>query len=100
MISSDGEDLVGFPKLRGWWLVGCLPYRQNGEWVYPPFADAFEIVGIQPIDIYIESRWNRFQPKVEGRIIWDLCTQACRLPGTPTGTRFYWEQRLDAENPN
>ena len=75
-------------------LAGRLPYRQNGEWVYPPIAEAYEIVGIKPIGVYIARRRERFLPKIEGRPIWDLCRQADRLPGSPTGTSFYWEQQL------
>ena len=81
-------------------LAGRLPRLLHGEWVYPPIEEAYEITGVQPLDVYIARRRSTFLPKVEGRPIWDLCRQAGRLHATPTRTSFYWEQRLDVDSDN
>ena len=92
------KTLQGFHKRVVRRLAGRLPRLQNGEWVYPPIAEAYEITGIHPIEVYIARRRETFQPRIEGRPIWALCTQSQRLPGTPTRISYYWEQSIDVEN--
>ena len=81
-------------------LSGRMPRRQNGKWVYPPIEEAYEITGVSSMDVYIARRRETFASKIARRPILTLCRQSERLPGTPTGTRFWWEQRLDVDNPN
>ena len=67
--------------------------RQNGVWVWPPLADALKACHMHPLSVYIHRRREQIQPYLDTRATFNLCTSTERLPGTPTGLTFLWEQR-------
>ena len=65
---------------------------QNGDWVYPPVGEALEAAGLHPIETYIGRRRRYLDRFASSRPILDLCRESGRLSGTPTGTKFWWDQ--------
>ena len=52
------------------------------EWKYPPVVDAMESAGIHPIGEYIRRRQATIAERVAFRPLYELCTEAERIPGT------------------
>ena len=68
---------------------------KGGEWDYPPVAEAMEALGIHPIGEYIMRQRATIVEEVACRPIYELCTEAERMPGTSWMVRW-WDQ--DAVN--
>ena len=80
-------------------IARCLTGRQgwrlpNGTWDYPPVEEALEAAGLQPIEVYIDRRRRYLVRFMKRHPILELCKESSRLSGTPTGTRFWWDQDL------
>ena len=54
----------------------------GGEWEYPLVVEAMEAAGIHPIGAYIRRRHATISERVACRHIYELCTEAERIPGT------------------
>ena len=89
------DTVRGFHHKAARLLSGNPPRRlQNGTYWYLPADEAMEACGLLPIQVYIARRWARTLDYVQQRPIYDLCANALRAPGTPSGTVFWWEQDL------
>ena len=54
----------------------------GGEWEYPSVVEAMENTGIHSIGVY-NRRWkSTIAERVASRPIYELCTEAERIPGT------------------
>ena len=89
------DTVRGFHHRAARFLSGNPPRRlQNGTYLYLPADEAMEACGFLPIQVYIARRRARTLDYVQQRPIYDLCANALRAPGTPSGTVFWWEQDL------
>ena len=65
------------------------------EWEYPPVVKAMESSELQPIGEYIKRRHVTISERVAYHLIYELCTEAEKIPRTSQMVRW-WEQ--DAVN--
>ena len=68
--------------------------RQNGTYEYCSADEAMRICKLSPIQVYIARRRQTILAYVVKRPIYKLCRAAVRSAGTPTRTKFWWEQDL------
>ena len=54
---------------------------EDGEWEFPPVADAMEAAWIWPIKEYIQRRQVTIAAQMACRTIYELCTGAEWMPG-------------------
>ena len=54
----------------------------NEEWEWPPVADSLEIVGIYPIEEYIQRQQATITVHITSRTIYELYTGAEKIPGS------------------
>ena len=55
----------------------------TNEWVYPPIAEALDVVGLAPMAVYVDRRQRTIEDYISTRPILELCKAAQR----PTGSR-------------
>jgi hypothetical protein len=85
----------GFHHRASRLLSGNLPRcLRNGTFEYCPVDEALAMCHLRPVQVYIARRQSRILAYVERRPIYNLCKAAKRASGTPTGTKFWWEQDL------
>jgi len=73
-------------------LTGKMPHRRgNGEWVYPPIEEAFELAGMFSIEHYINVRQRTLLQAVATRPVLELCREVERPSGS-TRSMGWWEQ--------
>ena len=85
----------GFHHRAARLLSGKLPRRRpDGSFEYCPADDALKMCSLQPVQVYIARRRDHLLTYVRGRPIYAQCRTAPRAPGTPSRTRFWWEQDL------
>lgn len=90
--SSMMKTLEGFHNRVARQLTGRRPRRRNdGTWFYPPIKEALEAAGMFPMSDYIARRRRYLEAYSQDRPLLNICTNTHRLPGTPTGTKFWWE---------
>ena len=63
--------------------------RAGGEWEYPPVVEEMETAGIHPFGVYIRRRQATIAERVTCRPIYELCTEAERMPGTIRLVRWW-----------
>ena len=68
--------------------------RQNGTYLYFSADKAMKICKLSPIQVYIARRRQTVLAHVVKRPIYKLCRRTVRSVGTPTRTKFWWEQDL------
>ena len=56
--------------------------RAGGEWEYPSVLEEMEAMGFHPIGLYIRKRQATISERVACRPIYEICTEAERMPGT------------------
>ena len=85
--------LTGFHHRVARRLSGRMPRYLHHEdrWEYPPIEEALERAGLFPMEEYLLRRRNKMVDYVSTRPINEICRGTSRLPGTPTKTRFWWE---------
>ena len=71
-------------------LAHHTPYLSNGEWVYPPIAEALAIAGLYPIEHYVRNRQRTLEDTIATRPILGLCREATRLSGSPHNRLWWW----------
>ena len=87
--------LEGFHHRVARALSGLKPKLQNGEWVYPPIANALSAASMHPLSTYIERRRRYLRAYVALSPVLSHCLNPPpRLSGTPTGKVYWWEQDL------
>ena len=86
------QTLRGFHHRVARSLTGLKPRLQNGEWVYPPIEDALQAAGMHPMERYIVRRRRTIMERLPRSPHYSFVQNATRLSGTPTGTRYWWEQ--------
>ena len=69
-------------------IAGRQPRRVNGEWVYPPIAEARELAGLWPLNEYVRRRQQTLVDTIAARPILELCKAATRPSGSPR--RQWW----------
>ena len=90
--SSMLKTLEGFHSRVARRLTGRRPRRRrDGTWSYPDTAETLRRAGLEPMAVYLDRRRQNLQAFVQGRHLHNTCTNTERLPGTPTGTKFWWE---------
>ena len=94
--SAMQKVLEGFHHRVARRLSGKLPYRCNGEWVYPPIEEALEEPGLYSIEHYINVRRRTLVQNVATRPIVELCKDLERLSGS--SNRQYWWDQQQVEN--
>ena len=74
-----------------------MPYYlpDQRRWVYPPIEAALEIAGLYPMEEYILRRRMTIHGHVEQRPIYMLCKESTRLHGSPSGTKYWWDQSME-----
>ena len=90
--------LQGFHHKVARRLSGLMPRLVNGEWFYPPIAEALQTAGLEPLEVYITRRRETLLAQVEQRPIYRICQATNRLPSTPPTTLVWWEQ-FTIDNP-
>ena len=99
--SSMLKTLEGFHHRVARQLTGRQPRRRNANtWVYPPIAEALSEAGLFPMSTYLARRREYLKAFVQDRPLLNICTNSDRLPGTPTGTQFWWETTLTEPDPD
>ena len=68
--------------------------RQDGTYCICPADEAMRICKLSPIQVYIARRRQTILAYVVKRPIYKLCRAVVRSAGTPTRTKFWWEQDL------
>ena len=68
--------------------------RQNGTYLICSADEAMKICKLSPIQVYIARRRQTVLAYVVKRPIYKRCREAVRSAGTPTRTKFWWEQDL------
>ena len=68
--------------------------RQHGTYWYCPADEAMRICKLNPIQVYIARRRQMVLVYIVKRPIYKLCRKEVRSAGTPTRTKFWWEQDL------
>ena len=68
--------------------------RQNGTYLYFSADKAMKICKLSPIQVYIARRRQTVLAHVVKRPIYKLCRKTVQSAGTPTMTKFWWEQDL------
>ena len=93
-VQTDSMDqvLAGFHNRAARRLAGMYPKLINGQWEQPPVVEALEAASLLPMDVYLTRRRARMLQLVQGQPVYDLCSTTERLPGTPTKTKFLWDQ--------
>ena len=85
----------GFYHRACWRLADKRPRRQeNGTYWYYHADEVMKICKLFPIKVYIARRRQTILAYTKKRPIYKLCREAVRSAGTPTRTRFWWEQDL------
>ena len=51
-----------------------------------------QLAGMHPIEVHTERRRQTVSKFINTRPILDLCKEGERRPGSPTRTKFWWEQ--------
>ena len=93
--SSMLNIIRGFHHRACWRLADKRPIRlQNGTYLYCPADEAMKICKLSPIQVYIARRKQTVLAYVGKRPIYKLCRKTVRSTGTPTKTKFWWEQDL------
>ena len=89
------KTLEGFHNRITRRLAGMGPTRSsNGDWVYPPIAEAREASALHSIQHYINARRTKVWNQVETRPIFARCCESERLPGSPTRQKVWWDQKV------
>ena len=84
--------LVGFHHRAAQRITGMTEKRgADGEWEYPLVVKEMEAVGIHPIGVYIRRRQTTIADRVAYRPVYELFTEAERMPGTSRLVRW-WDQ--------
>ena len=63
----------------------------GGEWEYPPVVEVIEAAVLDPIWEYIRGQQATIAERVACLPIYELCTEAERIPGTNQMVRW-WDQ--------
>ena len=93
--SSMLNSIRGFHHCACQRLADKRPRRQqNGTNWYCPADEAMRICKLSPIQVYIARRRQTVLAFVVKRPIYKLCREGVRGAGTPTRTKFWWEQDL------
>ncbi len=58
--------------------------------------EALEEAGLFPLRVYLARRREYLNAFIQDRPLHNICINRDRLPGTPTGTKFWWETTLNA----
>ena len=89
---SMDQMLAGFHHRAARRLAGMYPKLIDGQWEYPPVAEALEAASLHPMDVYLARRRAGLLALIGARPVYDLCRNTERLPGTPTQTSVWWDQ--------
>ena len=64
-------------------ITGMTAKRgSGGEWEYPLVVEEMDAAGLHPIGVYIRRRHVTISERVACLPIYELCTEAERMPGT------------------
>ena len=93
--SSMLNTVCGFHHHTCWWLADKKPIRRwNDTYWYCPTDEAMKIYKLSLIQKFIARERQTVLAYVMKRPIYKLCIKAVRSVGTPTRTKFSWEQDL------
>ena len=84
--------LEGFHHKVARRIAHMMPHQVNGEWIYPPLAEALEESGLYPIREYIRRRQVTITEYIANRPIHHLCRGAPRSTGPLARVLRWWEQ--------
>ena len=75
--------LTGFHHRAAQRITGMTEKRgAGGEWEYPSVYEDMEDAGIHPIRVYTKRRQTAISERVACRLVYALCMEAERIPGT------------------
>ena len=69
-----------------------MPYREGGEWEYPPTTAVLEEAGMYSMEHYINVRRNKLVDYVATRPIGGLLGDVERLSGSARSQMFWFNQ--------
>ena len=84
--------LEGFHHRAAQRIMGMTAKLGSGvEWEYPSVVEEMEATGLHPIGVYIIRRQATIVKRVACQPIYELCTEAERMPGTSWMVQW-WDQ--------
>ena len=91
--------LEGFHITAAYQMARTYKLQENdgGSWTYPSSKDVFEGVGIYPIDHYIRVRRNSIINFVAIRLVYKICKNAERRPGTSHHCKWWRDQEMSLD---
>ena len=88
--------LKGFHHRAARRITGMTEKRgAGGEWEYHLIVEAMEDAGLHPIGVFIRRRHETILERVACRPIYELCTEAERMPETSRLVQWWYKDTVN-----